>query len=129
MVARFKPRTIALFWLGYWLLLFISTHVPIPKAAPQIRHGDKVAHFIAYAGLTLLGAWRLHAREQLCIKSVSFWAAVYCAFGAMDELLQPLVGRTLSLWDWLADALGVAAATLAIAAFWPRKLSKRVGPT
>lgn len=124
-MVRLGSKVIAAAWLVYWACLFISTHIPIPKSVPQVRHGDKVAHFVAYFGLTLLGAWRLSAKKQLSLKTLGGWAALYCLYGVADELLQPFVGRTFSVWDWLADALGVALATLAVLWFWRAKLSEQ----
>jgi VanZ family protein len=124
---RLAPKFIVAVWLVYWACLFISTHIPIPRSAPQIRHGDKVAHFAAYFGLTILGAWRLSSKKQLSIKMLAAWAGLYCLYGLADEFLQPFVGRSLSIWDWLADVLGVALATLAVSWFWRAELSERGG--
>jgi VanZ family protein len=52
---------------------------------------------------------------------------VYALYGVADELLQPLVGRSRSFWDWLADAAGVALATLAAHWFLRKKLSEQRG--
>ena len=40
---------------------------------------------------------------------------VMAAYGAFDELTQPLVGRTAAWADWGADVLGAVVA----AVFWP----------
>jgi VanZ family protein len=74
-------------------------------AGPVARHVDKVEHFLAYAGLTLLGfaargrAWPLMAGGIV-------------VFGGGVEVLQALMpmGRMGSVLDGLANAAGVGAA-------------------
>jgi len=126
-MVRPGAKVIAAAWLVYWACLFISTHIPIPKSAPRIRHGDKLAHFAAYFALTLLGAWRLRSNNHRSITMLWIWAAFYGLYGVADEILQPFVGRTRSIWDWLADLLGVVLATLAVSWFWRSKLSEQAG--
>lgn len=40
------------------------------------------------------------------------WVLIYSAYAGLDEWLQPLVGRTMSLGDWLADVAGIISASL-----------------
>jgi len=104
-------------WIGYWACLFVVMHRPLPGAAKLPIPGvDKVAHFVLYAVLVLLGGW--HARRvgrRLTVSRLLAWSAMYAAYGAVDEWLQPLVGRTASVGDWAADAAGIVAGTLFIA--------------
>jgi len=99
------------FWLGillvYWLSLFIGTHWP--NEVPALAGGvlDKVAHFSAFFGLSLLLAgtarlygWTLTPRILLVL-----WLVI-ATYGAIDELLQSPVGRSCELNDWLADFVG-----------------------
>ena len=88
------------------------THVPRfgPLRDPP-RHGlpfDKLAHFVGYMAL----AWLLAlALGRIC----RFWLAtaltivILGAYGVLDELTQPWVGRTADLMDYLADLVGCAA--------------------
>jgi VanZ family protein len=94
---------------GYWLTLLVATHLPVRVAGLPRNQADKLVHFVAYAILAWLlsTAWqasvgRLNARH---LKFV--WLAVVL-YGAVDEITQPLVGRTASVIDWLSDAAGAA---------------------
>ena len=100
-------------WLAYWVGIFVATHLPITAKLPvPVRGGDKVAHFLAYALLTLLGGWFLCSRSvRPHAFTFAVWGAVYAAYGAVDELLQPFVHRTSSWGDWVADLLGVGVVT------------------
>ncbi len=105
-------------WLCYWLAMFTATHLPhAPDMTLGVRQGDKLLHFLAYFGLTLLGGWRLRIAGATATGAVLVrWALIYAVYAAVDEGLQHLVGRSPSLGDWLADVLAVAIATLLL---WP----------
>jgi VanZ family protein len=123
---RLSTRLVTTAWDVYWFGLFVATHIPIPEGAPSVRHADKVLHVVAYFGLTALGGWRLAAlRGAPSAKTIWSWAAVYALYGVVDESLQPLVGRSMTLGDLLADAVGVTAATLLIVRISLRRLSER----
>ncbi len=101
-------------WLGYWSALFVATHLPRPPDVTfGVRHGDKVLHFLVYFVLTLLGGRHLRAMRRSSSGVVLLrWAAVYAAYAVFDEWLQHYVRRSMTLGDWIADVLGVLAATL-----------------
>lgn len=96
---------------GYWLALFFGTHLPrIPKSLAE--QSDKVLHFTAYFGLAmLLTAWRLTRGAMTKRAAITTWLIIG-AYGIVDEITQPLVGRHCDLADWFADMTG---ATLGIA--------------
>jgi VanZ family protein len=103
-------------WIAYWVLLFVATHVPIPGRGPvTVEHGDKVIHFVVYFILTWLGGRYLLATGRGTLRALAAWAAIYLLYAGADEYLQSLVGRTMSLSDWLADAAGIVLATLVLA--------------
>jgi hypothetical protein len=57
-------RGLALVLAGYWLALFIATHLPRIPASLELPGSDKWHHFAAYAGLSfLLAAWRTLGRH------------------------------------------------------------------
>lgn len=96
----------------YWLLLFVLTHLPKVPKFPGPHLSDKVVHFVAYAILTGLalasGAWgNLSLRQR-----VWQWVPLLLAYGAIDELLQPIVGRHADAMDFMADAAGVMVVSL-----------------
>lgn len=100
-------------WVFYWASIFAATHVPVPEGAPiSIPGADKVVHFVLFGLLTYLGGlvWvRPNTRSQL--RTAVLWACVYAVYGALDEWTQALVGRSTSIFDWLADFLGVLGGT------------------
>jgi VanZ family protein len=111
-----RPRLWQLVLACYWLALFLGTHLPIDRLALHRGSADKFAHIAAFGGLAILVAitWRLsggrlHARQLIWV-----WIIVVL-YGAIEETTQPLVNRSASLIDWMADALG---ATLGLVVFW-----------
>ena len=103
-------------WIAYWALLFIATHVPMPgRGAVTVKHGDKIIHFVVYFILTWLGGRYVLATGRRTLRALTAWAAIYLLYAGADEYLQSLVGRTMSLSDWLADATGIVVATLVLA--------------
>jgi VanZ family protein len=97
----------------YWLFLFCMTHLPRAKLPSDIPHTDWVAHFLAYALLTFL-FWRFCEAISRPLSEMYVWkaAALIAIFGIVDECLQPYVGRSASVLDWLADTLGMASVLL-----------------
>lgn len=104
-------------WIAYWCCLFIVTHIPIPAGVNLgVKHGDKIIHFVVYFVLTWLGGCYLRASERPNLyRSLMRWALVYLAYGCLDECLQPLVRRSFSYGDILANATGIALASLILA--------------
>lgn len=109
-------RRTAAAWLGvatvYWLGLFAGTHSPVGPTIPSsLWDFDKVIHAAAYFGLAtvLLIAWR-RTGAQPGLRGRLAIAAIALAYGAVDELTQPFVGRQCELLDWLADGVGVFSA-------------------
>jgi VanZ family protein len=111
-----NPRIWQFALAGFWLALFVSTHLPsnlpiLPKSGV-----DKVVHFTAFAILASLLAmtWQLSAGHLTARHLVVVWI-VLVVYAALDELTQIPVGRECSIWDWTADALGVALALVLFA--------------
>jgi len=101
---------------AYWIGICIATHWPVfgPTGLPRIN--DKLAHFLAYSGLSFL----LTANLRLC--GLALWRSclwsllVAMLYGALDELTQlPIPGRTGDVYDWMADCLGGLAGAVALA--------------
>lgn len=101
-------------WVGYWIALFGITHIPV-KSLGRIgfHYADKFVHLILYFLLVWLGGRYLmtlgRAPSTLTLLAC---AGIYGVFAALDEWSQQYVGRSMSLGDWLADAIGIALATL-----------------
>ena len=79
------------------------TCLPAPPA--RFTSATSFSTWSRILGLTILlevalgGRLRAHAWVTILI---------VLSYGAIDEALQPLVGRTADLLDWLADAAGAA---------------------
>jgi hypothetical protein len=70
----------------------------VPSAPPGV---DKLVHSLLFAVLALTGRWAGIARGVL--------AALLVAYAALSEVLQglPVLGRSSSIADWVADVVGV----------------------
>ncbi len=109
-------RRAAKLWLlslgGYWLALFIATHVPTPEViVGDILNFDKAIHAGAYfvlATLLFITCRRAGVTTNLTVRLGL--VALALAYGAFDELTQPYFGRHCSLLDWYADGVGIALA-------------------
>lgn len=107
-------------WIGYWIAIFVATHLPPSSRAVQFafRLPDWVLHAGAYAGFGALAVWALPGRPTVRRLAIVF--AALLAYGAFDELTQPLVRRSCELSDWIADAIG-GLAGIAAATAWRRR--------
>lgn len=99
----------------YWIALAVATHWPrLPGM--DIPGKDKTAHVVAYGLLAILlvnvaaRRWRRWSTAGIA----AFTLVVPSLFGVVDEVTQPLTGRSCSLSDWIADVAGAAA----VAAAW-----------
>jgi VanZ family protein len=102
-------------WVGYWVCLFVVMHVPMAATGPAtVPHADKVAHAVLYFVLAALGGRYLMAVGRVSRLAVITWAIVYAAYAALDEWLQSFVHRSMSLQDWVADLVGIAAGTVLV---------------
>lgn len=116
--ASLRPhaRWLAAVWIGYWVVLFGLTHTPkLPRVPIPMDRRSLVAHFIAYAGLALLCVLvRIARRPDLSIQWKLRWTAIFAAYAAADELLQPLFRRHADPLDWLADVAAVILVMLLV---------------
>ncbi len=90
-----------------WIFFFVLTHWPkeeMPET-PFIPYIDKVVHFSLFVILGFLLSQRLSGIDNYK-KQLRFVLAVLGAYGAFDEMTQPIVGRTAELLDWIADISG-----------------------
>ena len=101
---------------GYWIALFISTHLPHPERFIPADLWDKGLHFVAYGGLAALMLFNLLLRGPLRWSRVAAIVAAVATIGLLDEVTQIPVGRSFDLLDLLADVIGAIAATTIMAA-------------
>ncbi|MEI4234276.1 VanZ family protein [Roseovarius sp. D22-M7] len=85
--------------LALAVTIAVLTLGPVPQGPPGVPQSDKLGHILAFAALAAPMAWR-HP------KSWFFVALAATGYGALIEVVQPLVGRALEVADLLADALG-----------------------
>ena len=67
-------------------------------AAPQLS--DKLYHIIAFAALVFPSAFLRPAQMRML-------GGLAICYGGLIEIIQPLVGRSASGMDFLADVIGV----------------------
>ena len=116
----------------YWSLLFSSTHIPrVPHVVSFYLGFDKVCHFVGYTGLAYLVslAWTVHRpmTRPLGISNFLVVVGVLSFYGVLDEVTQPLIGRSCELADWIADVAGAAVGVSFFAAV--TALARRIGLT
>ena len=119
----------------YWGTMFAGTHLDLSfwGSGPEVKGvpGDKVMHFVAYAGLAFL--WLVAAA---CFGRVTWGVyllvmAGAVIYGAVDEVSQSLVGRDTDIADWRFDVMGAAIGTIAFAglyAVWNLWQGRSEGP-
>jgi multisubunit Na+/H+ antiporter MnhF subunit len=105
-----------MFWLAFTAITILAL-LPGPAAPPRLLGTDKLEHAAAFLVLTLLAAfgWR---RLPLW-----FIALAMITHGLLIELIQasPVLQRTMSFADVVADAAGIALALVLVALTGLRK--------
>ena len=97
-----KRHTLAL--LATALIAAVIAYLTLTPPRPEASGGllsDKAYHVIAFAALILPGT-------LLYIRSLTWLIPAALVFGAAIELVQPYVGRSAEMADFVADAVGVA---------------------
>jgi VanZ family protein len=101
------------------LLIVLASSGPVVSVPHAPTHFDKVAHFGAYGLLaTLFG--RVTAVQRWTWLGIWLAIPAVSLFGATDEVHQHFTpGRTMDIFDWVADTAGaITAITLYV--YWPR---------
>jgi VanZ family protein len=107
MRATIHGLRIAVIALGcYWVLMFISTHIP-PNQLPILHVSDKLIHAFAFAGLAFLLAWAIPTNLSRPLRNVFLAGLIGTLYAFLDELLQIPVGRTADWQDFGADCVGI----------------------
>ena len=109
---------------AYWVFLFCTTPFPRLELGLDVPESDKLAHLIAFGLLALL-FWKFAESYRRPTPAGFVWRAAACllAYAAVDEWLQQYVGRSTSLWDFAADAVGIAAVLAVLE--WRRRAAAR----
>lgn len=91
----------------YLVLLAVGSLVPCRFSSDVVAGGDKVIHFLFYVPLGIL--LRPPKTSSSLSLALTFRLGVGTLYGFFMELLQAAVpGRTASLYDGIANFLGVA---------------------
>ena len=101
----FRIAIVAL--VGYWIMLFIGTHVPPNQLISQLRVNDKLVHGCAFVGLAFLMAWAVPTIKTRLYQNTCLAALITVIYAGLDEVLQIPVGRTADWKDFAADCVGI----------------------
>jgi VanZ family protein len=117
--AGWLARLLAAATFGYMATLLWATHYPRPQEFLGTQPpSDKLLHVGAYAVLGGLVAATLAAAGRLSVRGALVAAVALAAFGAFDEITQPLpwFRRTADPLDWVYDVAGIVGGITAVAA-------------
>ena len=107
---RFLPSIMRFMGLIFWLLIAIVSMLMLIELQPKkdgIPYIDKFEHAFVFILLTTTGCLAYGQKK-------SWVYAGLIALGALYEVLQALftTTRQASLYDWLADVLGIVVAII-----------------
>lgn len=93
-------------------IVLLLTHIPKEAMPPRLQENshDKLHHVVAYGGITFLFILSVKVSSTPLLFSLLFFAIL--AIGIVDEVTQPLVNRTASLADIVANFIGIVTALL-----------------
>lgn len=111
----------------YWPVLFISTHISIPRVVREADVSDKSLHFLAYLILSFLLWSVVSGDKKVNWRRVMPWLVLFVIvlYGIFDELLQGYVsGRSSDVRDFIFDLAGVLTGLIlsSFLMFWPAGL-------
>ena len=107
-MSRFKLLLLILYVATIFL---ISTRPNLTSPGPDFEYKDKVAHVAEYFFLGTLLFWGIGwTVSRTSVLLVFFFLfSVGVSIGAIDEMVQGYIpGRQTDIYDWFADAAGVA---------------------
>ena len=89
-----------LFWVAVVVLFYLAL-MPADEVAPMMVVSDNLAHFIAFLGLGIMGAWSYPQRKLWVVLGL-----ILC--GGLIEVAQSLTSSRAAEWaDLIADTVGV----------------------
>ncbi len=96
----------------FTVFILLLTHIPKEAMPPRLQENslDKLHHVVAYGAITFLFILSLKVSSTPFLFSLLFFAIL--AIGIVDEVTQPLVNRTASLADIVANFIGIATVLL-----------------
>ncbi len=113
--------------MPYWITLAILAHIPIPELVYRAHVSDKWLHFLAYLNLAFLLWFSINPDRKVSWRSRVAWMIflITAVYGGLDEMVQPYVGRTADIGDFLANVAGVLSGLIIFAflTFWQALLA------
>lgn len=99
--------------LVIWIFFLTLISLYPVGGTSQAPYADKALHFVLYAitALLLFSVVIKKTRFKKALMTAFFLPSVY---GIALEVVQGFTGRTMSLWDGVADVLGALAGVLFI---------------
>ena len=93
-------------------IVLLLTHIPKEAMPSRLQENsyDKLHHVVAYGGITFLFILSVKISSTPLLFYLLFFAIL--AIGIVDEVTQPLVNRTASLADIVANFIGIATVLL-----------------
>lgn len=82
----------------YWALCFLLTHLPPSSVPLAVSSFDKIAHGLGYFILGVFLFKNIKDLKKACL--------ILLVYSFIDEITQPLIGRSFEVVDLLADNLG-----------------------
>ena len=122
--ARGRRWTGRLLLVGWWLLIFTATHLPLSSSAGDSPVPDKLIHFVMYAGLGFLLPFWSDRRRHRTLAGYLVLFTIIALYAVADELLQIPVGRTA---EWLDGVADLAGGGVGLFANWYRERRSRRG--
>jgi VanZ family protein len=101
---------VALLVLYVVMIFFVSSRPYLHSPGPNFKLKDKVAHVAEYSVLGVLLFWGIgFSASRSRGVTFLFLVAVGAAVAGLDEIFQSAIpGRRTDVYEWVADAIGVA---------------------
>jgi len=117
-----RSKTALILLVVYWVAIFVLTHIPLKHISflvTKVNVSDKILHFIAYFMLSFLLWIALSQSQKLKRRKSRVWWILFLIFfyALLDEWLQMYVGRSPSVYDFIADISGAITALILISIF------------
>ena len=116
--------------IGFAALMFCLPHMRLKDTVLDrefsLFQADKAFHLGAYFALTMLWLFLLRGRHKISLH-IAICCGVVAFYGAFDEVTQPMFGRQMDIFDWVADITGMllAAACFVLVNTFDRRVHER----